>query len=79
MSMLYWPDNSPDMNLIENLWRILEKCLGKMDCSAEERMVTNMIKVWFHDSRVKNICSKLVESVPKRAQEVILAKEGHIS
>jgi transposase len=77
--MLEWPGNSPDMNPIEKLWSILKKRLGKIDCSTEERMVTNMTKVWFHDSGVKNICSKLVESMPKRVQEVILAKGGHIS
>jgi hypothetical protein len=67
------------MNPIENLWSILKKRLGKMDCPTEECMVTNVIKVWFHDSGVKNICSKLVESMPKRLQEVILVKGGHIS
>jgi anaerobic glycerol-3-phosphate dehydrogenase len=47
-----------------------------MDCSTEER---DVIKVWFDDSGVKNICSELAESMPKRVQEVILAKGGHIS
>jgi hypothetical protein len=58
---------------------MLKKRLGKMDSSTEERMVTNVTKVWFHDSGVKNICSKLVELMPKCVQEVILAKGGHIS
>jgi transposase len=48
--MLDWPGSSQDMNPIENLWSILKKRLGKMDCSTEERMVTNVVKVWFHDS-----------------------------
>jgi hypothetical protein len=63
------------MNPNGNLQSILKKRLGKMDCSTEKRMVTN---VWFHDSGVKNICSKQVESMPKRVQEVISAKGGHI-
>jgi transposase len=79
ISTLDWPGNSPDMNRIENLWSILKKSLGKIDCSAEERMVTNVIKVWFHDSGVKNICSILVESMPKRVHEFILANVGRIS
>jgi hypothetical protein len=77
--MLDWPGNSPGMDTIENLWGIVKKYLGKMDCSPEERMVTNMIKVWFHNSGVKNMCSKLVGSTPKRVQEVILANGAHIS
>jgi transposase len=44
--MLNWPGNSPDMNPIKNFWSTLKKSLGKMDCSTEECMVTDMIKVW---------------------------------
>jgi transposase len=77
--MLDWPDYSPDMNPIENLWSILKKRLDKMDCSTEEHMVMNVIKLWFHDSGMKNICFKLVESMPKLVQELILGKGGHIS
>jgi transposase len=60
ISMLDCPGNSPHMNPIKNLWSILKKSLGKMDCSTEEHVVTNVIKVWFPDSEVKNICFKLV-------------------
>jgi transposase len=77
--MLVWPGNSPDMNPIENLWSIQDKHQGKMDCSTEERMVMNVIKVWIHGSGVKNIRSKLVESMPKRVQKIIIVKEEHIS
>jgi transposase len=79
ISMLNWPGNSPDMNPIENLWSIQKKCRGKMDCTTEQCMATNTIKLWFHNSGLKNFCSKLVKSMPKRVQEVILAKGGHIS
>ena len=49
MNLLDWPGNSPDLNSIENLWNILKRCLGKMDCTTKDRMITNAIKVWFHD------------------------------
>jgi transposase len=35
IGMLNWPGNSPDMNPIENLWSMLKKRVGKMDCSTE--------------------------------------------
>jgi transposase len=47
ISMLDWLGNSPDMNPIENLWSILKIHLGKMDCSTEEHMVTNVMKLWW--------------------------------
>jgi hypothetical protein len=76
--MLDLHGNFADMDPIEYLWSILKKHLGKMECSTEERMETNVTKLWFHDSGVKNICSKLVDSMPKRVPEVILANGGHI-
>jgi transposase len=77
--MLDWPGNSPDMNPMENMWSVVKKRLSKLDCSTEDRVVTDVIKMLFHDSGVKNICSKLVESMPKLVQEIILTKGGHIS
>jgi hypothetical protein len=77
--MLAWSGNSSDMNPAENLRSVVKKHLGKMDSSTEKRMATNVIKQWFHDCGMKNICSKLVESMPGHVQEVILKKEGHIA
>jgi transposase len=48
ISMLDWPGNSPDMSSVGNLWSVLRKRLGKVDCSTEERMVTNVVKVRLH-------------------------------
>lgn len=79
IKVLDWPGNSPDLNPIENLWNIMKRRLGKMDCTTKERMITNAIKVWFHDDEVKKMCINLVESMPKRLQEVISAKGGHTS
>jgi transposase len=77
ISMLDWPGNSPDMNPMENLWSVVKKRLSKLDCATEERVVTSVIKMWFHECGVKNICSKLAESMPKLVQEVILEKGTH--
>ncbi|KAJ4446863.1 hypothetical protein ANN_13563 [Periplaneta americana] len=59
-----WPGNSPDINPIENLWSICKRRMRKMDCSAKEKMISALIGVWFRDEEMKNICGKLVESMP---------------
>jgi transposase len=35
-NMLGWPHNPEDMNAIENLWSILKKRLGTIDCSKRK-------------------------------------------
>ncbi|KAG8308341.1 Ubiquitin carboxyl-terminal hydrolase 22 [Homalodisca vitripennis] len=79
IEVLSWPGNSPDLNPIENLWAILKKKLGKMDCCRKDELIKSVIRVWFHDEDIKNHCSTLVESMPKRVNELIKNKGGHIN
>jgi hypothetical protein len=41
-------------------------------------MTERVMKVWYHDSEVKEMCGKLVASMVERVKEVIKAKGGHI-
>lgn len=79
VNVLKWPGNSPDLNPIENLWAICKKRISKEDCTTKIAMINAVIKIWFHDEEVKNICKKLIESMPKRCEEVIKNKGGHIN
>ncbi|KAJ4439423.1 hypothetical protein ANN_07547 [Periplaneta americana] len=54
-----------------------EEC-KKMDCSTKEKMISALICEWFRDEEMKNICGKLVESMPNRLRAVIRNKGGHI-
>ena len=79
LTVLDWPGNSPDINPIENLWSIVKRRVNKMDCSTKKAMIENVIKVWFGDQEIKNLCCNLVESMPNRVQDLIKARGGHIS
>ena len=79
ITVLEWPGNSPDLNPIENLWAIVKSRLRKRDCSTMVKLINAVIQVWFHDENFKNMCPKIVDSMPNRVKLVIEAKGGHIS
>ena len=75
--LLDWPGNSPDLNPIENLWAIVKLEARKRDCTTLDKMTQAIIVIWF-DPKMKQHCSKLVDSMPKRVKEVIQKRGGHI-
>ena len=78
ITFLDWPGNSPVLNPNENLWAICKDRLQKMDCTTKTKLVEAVIQVWFRDEAITNNCKKLVDSMPRRVQEVIKVKGGHI-
>jgi len=71
---LIWPAQSPDLNPIEHLWAILKRQLNQY-----ERPSNGMLELWERVERIwnnidKDICLKLVESMPRRIKAVLKAK-----
>ena len=77
LTTLDWPGNSPDLNPIENLWAIIKKRIAKMDCSTMEKLISAIIRTWYHDEEIAKICSILVDSMPNRVALVIKERGGH--
>ena len=61
-----WPDQSPDLNPIENLWHILDRILANRKCSSIEQLFLVLKDAW--ENLDKNILINLVQSMPKRCQ-----------
>ena len=66
------PGHSPDLNPIENLCAIVKNRMRKIDCITKEKMICAVIQVWFHNSKISEICKNLVDSMPKRVKKVII-------
>ncbi|GFT28772.1 transposable element Tc1 transposase [Trichonephila clavipes] len=66
------PPQSPDLNVIENLWSHLERAVQKHQITSKEQLKSVLQEEWL------NIAPKttrhLVESMPRRLEAVISAK-----
>ena len=74
-----WPAQSPDLNPIEHLWFLLKRRLAAYPEPAKgildlwERIQEEWYKIEVGE------CQRLIESMPRRVQEVIKAKGGYTS
>ena len=78
ITLLDWPGNSPDLNLIENLWEIIKRKLSKYYCSTKISLIEAIIRIWYHDEELKKMCCNLVHSMSKRVSMIIKSKGGNI-
>ena len=72
MLLLDWPPQSPDINIIENLWAILKKNVAKRNPVTKIDLWKFIKEEWF---KIPNeTIETLYESIPRRLQAVRLAK-----
>ncbi|GBL83141.1 hypothetical protein AVEN_165354-1 [Araneus ventricosus] len=71
---LYTPPQSPDINIIENLWAILETAVQKHKIGNKAHLKQVIPEEWGKIS--SDTTKKLVESVPRRLEDIIKVK-GH--
>jgi hypothetical protein len=74
IEVLDWPAQSPDLNPIEHLWNVLKKRLNAYDEDP-----TSIFELWERiqaewEKITASDCMHLIESMPRRAAEVIKVK-----
>ncbi|KAG2466374.1 TC1A transposase, partial [Polypterus senegalus] len=72
VSVLEWPSQSPDLNLIERLWRDLKMAVHRRFPSNLMELERCCKEEWA--KLAKDRCAKLVASYSKRLEAVIVAK-----
>jgi hypothetical protein len=72
-SDLHWPANSPDLNVIENLWAILKRRMAGQDSRTQDELWLHVETVW-NQITIEEI-NHLVQSFASRLQ-VIIALHG---
>ncbi|GFX56054.1 transposable element Tc1 transposase [Trichonephila clavipes] len=69
---LHTPPQSPDINVIENLWPTLETAVQKHQIRNEAHLKQVLQEEW--DKISPDTTKKLVESVPRRLEDITKAK-----
>jgi transposase len=77
INIFEWPGNSPDLNPIENAWRVMKSRLKQSTLSNIEDLKKEIIRVWISEMSPEYF-KKLSYSMPKRLENVIRAK-GHMT
>ena len=72
LNVLDWPSQSPDLNLIENLWRDLKIVVQRLSPSNLTEL--ERISREERETLPKYRCEKLVASYPRRLKAVIAVK-----
>src|SRR6266576_6607223 len=77
MNVLKWPAQSPDLNPIEHLWDHLKRRLGEYETAPN-----GILELWERIEKEREAipaseCQKLIESMPRRVEQVIKAKGGY--
>ena len=87
LTIMNWPANSPDLSPIENLWAHLKHELRKRypdtgTLKGSPQTIKAILRERLHEiwwDIGEEVLRKLVESMPKRVQEVITARGWYMS
>ena len=75
LGMLEWAPKSPDFNPVEMLWSILDKKLVAKSIYLKAVLIERFQGNW--NNIDKDLCIKLVESMPERIHKCLKAKGGY--
>ena len=72
--IMNWPGNSPDLNPIENCWKIMKDKVAKYGQNVSVKTLINSIKTVWTQELTPDYFKKLSDSMPERIKAVLKAR-----
>ncbi len=72
---MHWPPRSPDLNPIEHVWNKIDQKLIGQHISNSAQLELAIVKEW--NEVPASICANLIESMPRRIEKCLQARDGH--
>jgi hypothetical protein len=72
VQVIQWPAQSPDLNIIENVWDMLGRAVRKDRPTSRHQLIASLQRAW--NSLTADYIRRLYESLPRRVRCVIRAR-----
>ena len=70
--LLPWPAQSPDINIIENLWQFMKNALRHDPPRTKDQLIKKLFQIWYAIPR--SVINKLYNSLPHRMKAITKCK-----
>ena len=79
VTLLPWAPQSPDMNIIENLWTLLKQEVAKLPAATNrEELKERILSAWKNLGRRRDALKNLCDSMPRRVSALVQSRGGPI-
>ena len=77
VTLLSWAPQSPDMNIIENLWTLLKQEVAKLPAATNrEELKERILSAWKNLGRRRDALKNLCDSMPRRVSALVQTRGG---
>ena len=71
LTLCFTMDHTFSINFIENVWSIMKQRVKKEEPKSKAELKSVITKVWREIDQDKELCKRLMQSIPKRLQAII--------